>query len=195
MLGSLATLIGLALTIYMWMVIIRVLISWVRPSPYNPVVQFLSRATDPALNQVRRLFRLNYGGIDFSPIILIVLLVFANDFIVMSLKGLAGGMPFSGVLPIFLISLIRLVQSLLFFFMIVLIVRAVLSWISPDPYNILVRIIYGLTEPIMAPMRRTLPLVFGGIDLTPVVMIVLIYLANSFLSNLMFQLGGSMMAV
>jgi uncharacterized protein YggT (Ycf19 family) len=47
----------------------------------------------------------------------------------------------------------------------------------------------------MAPMRRTLPLVFGGIDLTPVVMIVLIYLANSFLSNLMFQLGGSMMAV
>jgi YggT family protein len=184
LLGSLATIIGLVLTIYMWMIIIRVIISWVNPNPRNQVVQFLSRMTDPALYHVRRLVPLSYGRIDFSPIILILLLVFANDFIVTSLKGLAQGMPFTGVLPIFIISLIRMVQGVLFAFMILVIARAVLSWISPDPYNMIVQFIYGITEPVMYPLRRNLPLVFGGIDLTPIILIAAIYFANSLLDRL-----------
>jgi YggT family protein len=183
LLGSLATFVGFALTVYMWMIIVRVIITWVNPNPRNQVVHFLARVTDPALYQVRRLLPLSYGRIDFSPIILILLLVFANDFVVTSLKGLAQGMPFSGVLPIFIISLIRMIQGLLFALMILVIARAVLSWISPDPYNMIVQFIYGITEPIMYPLRRSLPLVIGGVDLTPVLLIAGIYFANTLLDR------------
>ena len=194
---SLASFIGLAITIYMWVVIIRVLISWVNPNPYNPVVKFLAKVTDPVLFWVRRAIPLSYAGIDFSPVILILLLVFLHDFLVFSimglpmgipgwqaLRGVARGMPAMGIFPIFLISLIRLVQGFLSAYMIVVIIRAVLSWISPDPYNPVVRFIYALTEPVMYRLRSILPLAAGGIDFTPIVLIAGIYLANMLLSRL-----------
>lgn len=175
-LTNLAQLINLGMNIYMWMIIIRVLISWVNPDPRNSFVQLLARATDPPLNFIRRLVPLTFGGIDFSPILLILLLVFLNDVVVFFLSGLSRGMSVAGIIPIFLISLIRLIQGVFQFLLIVLIIRAVLSWISPDPYNFLVRMIYGVTEPFLAPLRRTLPLVFGGVDLTPLALCALIYL-------------------
>ena len=190
---SLARLLGLALTVYMWMVVIRAVISWFSPHPNNPVVQFLARATDPALAQIRRLVPVYFGGIDFSPIILILLIVFVNDFAVLSLQWLGRGGPFAGILGIFILSLIRLVQGFLFAVMIVLIVRAVLSWISPDPYNPIVRFVYGVTEPILHRLRTMLPLVYSGIDFSPVLLIVAIYFANSFLDQLRLYVGQTLM--
>ncbi len=184
--SGLAGALGFAINIYMWMIIIRAVISWVSPSPYNPVVKFLARATDPVLYHVRRMFPVSFGGIDFSPVILILCLVFLNDFAVNSLRWLALGKPASGVLPIFIVSAIRLVQGILFAYMIVVIARAVISWISPDPYNPIVRFIYGATEPVMYRMRSMLPLVFGGVDLTPIVLLAAIYFANSLLDRVMY---------
>lgn len=192
MLLGLASFLNLALTVYMWMIIIRALISWVSPSPFNPVVKFLARVTDPVLYQVRRMLPVHFGGIDFSPVILILFIIFLNDFAVMSIKGLGQGMPASGVLPIFLISAIRLIQGVLFAFMLVVIGRAVISWISPDPYNPIVRFIYGVTEPLMYRLRRLLPLVIGGMDLTPIVLIAAIYFLNSFLDRLMVWVAGAL---
>jgi YggT family protein len=64
------------LYLYMWVIIIRALISWVHPDPYNPIVRFLDSVTDPLLSFIRRLFpRLLWStGIDFSPLIAIVLI-------------------------------------------------------------------------------------------------------------------------
>jgi YggT family protein len=64
------------LSVYMWVVIIRVLISWISPDPYNPIVQILRGVTDPPLNALRRLLpsAMWQTGLDFSPLILIVLL-------------------------------------------------------------------------------------------------------------------------
>ncbi len=74
------------LEIYKWVVIIRVLISWINPDPYNPIVQFLRGVTDPAIESVRR-FVPNFlyaTGLDFTPLILIiviqVLILFLNNF-------------------------------------------------------------------------------------------------------------------
>ncbi|MEW5723383.1 MAG: YggT family protein [Thermodesulfobacteriota bacterium] len=191
---SLASLINILLTVYMWIVIIRAVISWVRPNPYNPVVKFLTRVTDPVLYQFRRLLPASYGGIDFSPILLLLVLVFLNDFVVNSLVIIAKGRSFHLILYVLAASFIRLAQGILFAFMIILIVRAILSWISPDPYNPIVMFVFGVTEPVLYPLRRLLPLVFGGIDLTPVLLIAAIYFFNSFLARLMtpliVRLGG-----
>lgn len=64
------------INIYMWVVIIRVLISWINPDPYNPIVQFLRGLTDPAIEAVRRIVPnfLWSTGLDFTPLLLIVFL-------------------------------------------------------------------------------------------------------------------------
>lgn len=62
------------LSIYFWIVIARALISWVNPDPYNPIVRFLHTATDPVLFRMRRILPLQFGGMDFSPIALLILI-------------------------------------------------------------------------------------------------------------------------
>jgi YggT family protein len=91
-LNALAKVIDYGLTIYMWVIIIRALISWVNPDPYNPIVQFLYRITEPVLTLVRRLIpkRFIYKiGIDISPIIVLMIIFFLQNFLVISLLQLA----------------------------------------------------------------------------------------------------------
>jgi YggT family protein len=65
---------------YMWIIIIRALISWVNPDPWNPIVQFLYKVTEPVLRPIRR--RLPMTGIDFSPIIVILVIMVLQRFLV-----------------------------------------------------------------------------------------------------------------
>ncbi len=62
------------LTVYIWIVIIGALLTWVRPDPYNPIVQIIYRLTEPAYRALRRLMPTVFNGLDLSPVILIVLL-------------------------------------------------------------------------------------------------------------------------
>jgi len=87
-----ADVINIILNFYMWVVIIRALISWVNPDPYNFIVQFLYRVTDPVLNPIRRRLPVYTIGIDLSPLIVILIIVFLNRFLVASLYQLAGRM-------------------------------------------------------------------------------------------------------
>ena len=86
-LEAIARVIDLGLNFFMLMVVARALITWVSPDPYNPIVQFLYRMTEPALRPIRR--RLPVTGIDISPLILILGLVFLETFVVSSLHALA----------------------------------------------------------------------------------------------------------
>ncbi|HEV8718496.1 MAG TPA: YggT family protein [Candidatus Binatia bacterium] len=88
-LAALAQVLGMLLRIYMWIIIIRALVSWVSPDPYNPIVQFLRSATDPVLYRVRRWLPVSFGGIDFSPIIVIAAILFLEVFLVGSLLDLS----------------------------------------------------------------------------------------------------------
>lgn len=86
---SLARLVDLVFSIYMFIVIARALISWVSPDPYNPIVRFLHNATDPLLYRLRKLLPFSTGGIDFSPMILIFLLYLVQEVLVRLLFSLA----------------------------------------------------------------------------------------------------------
>ena len=87
-LEALAVILNMVLQLYMWIIIARAVISWVNPDPYNPIVQFLYKATDPLLYRVRRRMP-DFGGIDFSPIIVILVIVFLQSFLVQTLNNLA----------------------------------------------------------------------------------------------------------
>ncbi|MEK6815204.1 MAG: YggT family protein [Nitrospirota bacterium] len=88
-LSALAQVLDMALTVYMWIVIIRALISWVNPDPYNPIVRFLVSATEPVLRPIRRLVPTYRIGIDLSPLIVILAIYFLNFFLVRTLIDLS----------------------------------------------------------------------------------------------------------
>jgi YggT family protein len=86
---ALAKILDIALSLYMWIIIARAVISWVNPDPFNPIVRFLNSITDPVLYAVRRRIPLFFGGIDFSPILVILAIIFVQSFVVQSLFQLA----------------------------------------------------------------------------------------------------------
>ena len=87
---AVAKILDIALTIYMWIIIARAVISWVNPDPYNPIVQFLYRVTEPVMTPIRRWLPLGNMGIDISPIIVILAIVFLQSFLVRSMMELAA---------------------------------------------------------------------------------------------------------
>jgi len=89
-LNAVAILINLALSAYMWVVIGRAVISWVNADPYNPIVRFLYEATEPPLVRIRRVLPIAVGGIDFSPLILIMGIIFLQSFLVPTLHRMAN---------------------------------------------------------------------------------------------------------
>ena len=93
---ALAAVVNMLLTLYMWIVIARAVISWVNPDPYNPIVRFLYSVTEPVLYRLRRALPLYAGGIDFSPILVFVAILFLQRFLVQSLNDLAQSLRCAG---------------------------------------------------------------------------------------------------
>ena len=79
---ALARIIDIVLTLYMWLIIARALISWVNADPYNQIVIFLYKATEPLLRLVRRTIPFRNIGIDLSPMIVILVIIFLQYFLV-----------------------------------------------------------------------------------------------------------------
>ncbi|MFC1646131.1 YggT family protein [Candidatus Omnitrophota bacterium] len=89
-LAALANVIDIVLTIFYWLILIRALVSWVSPDPFNPVVLFLHKTTEPILSPIRRILPLNFRfGIDISPIIAFLAIIFLKSFVVNTLIGIA----------------------------------------------------------------------------------------------------------
>ncbi|TLD84501.1 YggT family protein [Helicobacter sp. MIT 11-5569] len=84
-----AQILSMAINIYIWVIIIAALISWVRPDPYNPIVQILARLTEPLYAKIRRIIPTLIGGVDLTPIIVILALKFIDLFAVQLLFQLA----------------------------------------------------------------------------------------------------------
>jgi len=89
---AIAKILDIALTIYMWLIIGRAVISWVNPDPYNTIVRFLYTSTEPVLYTIRRRLPISFGGFDFSPIIVILAIIFIQIFLVDSLSQFAAGL-------------------------------------------------------------------------------------------------------
>jgi len=86
---AIAKIIDIGLSLYMWLIIIRAIISWVNPDPYNTLVRFLHSATEPILYPIRKRLPLFFGGFDFSPILVIMAIFFIQTFFVQSLLQIA----------------------------------------------------------------------------------------------------------
>jgi YggT family protein len=88
-LNAIASLIDFILSAYIWVIIGRAIISWVSADPHNPIVRFLYEVTEPVLQRIRRFIPAFAGGIDFSPMLLILAILFLRSFLVPTLQQIA----------------------------------------------------------------------------------------------------------
>ena len=87
---AVANVLHYVLYVYMWIIVARAVLSWVNPDPYNPIVRFIHNVTEPVLYRIRTKIPVDFGGIDFSPIIVILGIVFLQNFVVKSLFRLSA---------------------------------------------------------------------------------------------------------
>jgi YggT family protein len=89
-------------------------------------------------------------------------------------------------------AVFQVLQAILSIYFWIVIGRAVISWVNPDPYNPIVRFLYNATEPVFSRIRRILPLQFGGMDFTPIALLILIGVLQNILAQIQYKLtyGG-----
>ncbi len=92
MLEALSQILHMALNIYIWVIIIQALLSWVRPDPYNPIVQILNKLTMPVYAFVRGKVRTVFGGVDLAPLIIVFALQFIDIFLVKLISHFAASL-------------------------------------------------------------------------------------------------------
>jgi len=170
-------------SLYILAVMLRFLLQWCGADFYNPISQFLVKATHPPLKLLRR-FVPSIGKIDTSSLVLVFALQMLADFSILLLKGVAISI---GALTI--LSLTQLVSLLINIFIYAVFARAILSWINPGTFNAASSILHSLTEPLLDTCRRFIP-DLGGIDLSPLAALMLLQLAKMVLLPPLHQLAS-----
>ena len=100
-------------------------------------------------------------------------------------------MPAMFIMGYLLMAIARVLDAVLLFFMIFIIARAVLSWVSPDPYNPIVRLIHNVTEPILYRIRTRIPVVVGGMDFSPIIVFLILMFLRDFVVNSLIGMSRS----
>ncbi|MES9945525.1 MAG: YggT family protein [Candidatus Thiodiazotropha sp.] len=170
--------------LYILAVLLRFLLQLVRADFYNPITQFLVKATNPPLKVFRRLIP-GFGGIDISSIVLAWLLKAIELFIIVSLTGTTINLlaPFVWAIP-------ELVELLINIYLFGILIQVILSWVNPGSYNPATALLYSLTGPVMRPAQKILP-PMGGIDLSPMLVMIGLILLKMLLLPPLRHVTGS----
>ncbi|MBF0124591.1 MAG: YggT family protein [Magnetococcales bacterium] len=197
---SIGTLLVGALQLYSWILIIRVLLSWVNPDPRHPLVQLLLRMTEPVLQPLRRWIP-PLSGLDLSPLLALFLLTILQRV----LDALFSSSP-GRALMLFINELNTLIHLLGTLYFILLAVRSginIYSWFylrrnrpsGIDLAHPLVRFVLHSTNPVLHPIRRWLPVKIAGLDLSPLVAAAVVLLGLLLLQELSALLAAARIAV
>ncbi|MBF0195679.1 MAG: YggT family protein [Magnetococcales bacterium] len=201
-LGSVATLVEIVLGTYVWLIVIRVLLSWVNPDPYNPIVQLLVRFTDPVLIPLRRVIP-SIGGLDLSPIVALFGIQMVERLLVTILRGGIGGGGGSAIFA----EILGVVHLLGTFYLLILFVRSgfhAYSWYTfrngkrsgLDLRHPVTIFIFQATEPVVLPLRRYIPTI-ARLDISPLVAAFICMFLLSFLQEVIYSIAmpgvGAMM--
>lgn len=175
--GTLNLLLTYAFDFYIMIVIARFMLQLVRADFYNPLSQFVVKATKPVLNPLRRMIP-GVGGIDWASVVLLTLLVIVK---LAALIAINDG--FFEPVGFAIITLKSAANSVLNFFLFTIFAGAILSWFAQG-FNPVVQVFHQVSEPVVRPFRRLLPPV-SGIDFSPILALLLLQAVKT-----LFQLDG-----
>ncbi len=177
------TLTNSLLSLYLVIVVIRGILQGSRADFYNPISQLVARITNPPLSVLRKI--LPFGQrIDVS----IVLLALIVQFAAIELALLAGGVVLADPVRAGLWSIIGVLGLITNIYLYALIGSIIVSWVAPGSSQPAVRLLYQVTEPVMAPVRSVIP-ALGGLDFSPIVLFIGINLVQSLLLRVAIASG------
>jgi YggT family protein len=178
--GALSFIVTNLFDLYIMIVLTRFLLQLLRADFYNPVSQFVVKATTPVLKPLRRMIP-GYGGLDNASVVLLLVLILAK----LILWGFINYQVLIAIPPLpFLLLFIKSVAvTVINYFTLILIVGAIMSWVVQG-YHPIASVLFQLADPIVAPVRRILP-AMGGIDFSPMIVILGLYFLR-----ILFQLEG-----
>lgn len=157
--------------LYILIVMLRFLLQWVRADFYNPVSQFIVKATQPVLIPLRR-FIPGFGGADLAAVVLMFALKFVELWLITGLLGIAPNVPGLAIL-----SIAELLGLLINVFIFAILIQVIVSWVNPGMYNPVMGLLHSLNEPLLAPARRLIPPI-SGLDLSPIAVIICLQLVS-----------------
>ena len=162
-------------SLYLLIVLLRFILQLVRADFYNPLSQFIVKATQPLLTPLRRIIP-GFAGLDLASLILAILVQLLLMIVTLTLMGINVG----GVIPQLLVwSVIGVTSLFLKVFFFALIISVILSWVAPGSYNPGAQLVSQICEPLLAPFRKLLPNL-GGLDISPIFAFIAINLIDRF---------------
>ncbi len=178
-----AYLINTIMSLYLIVVLLRLLLQVARADFYNPISQFVVRATDPLVRPLRRVIP-GFGGLDLATLVLALII----QFIIINLLYLLLG----GVMPhpvnALVWSLIGIAATIVKIYFFSILVAIIFSWIAPGSNHPALALLNQINEPVMAPVRKILP-PMGGLDLSPILVFILINVFTILLNHAAIATG------
>ncbi|GIZ12587.1 YggT family protein [Pseudomonas sp. NCCP-436] len=162
-------------SLYLLVVLLRFILQLVRADFYNPLSQFIVKATQPLLTPLRRIIP-GFAGLDLASLVLAILVQLLLMVITLTLIGYNA----TGFIPQLLVwSVIGVTSLFLKVFFFALIISVILSWVAPGSYNPGAQLVQQICEPLLAPFRRLLPNM-GGLDISPIFAFITLNLIDRF---------------
>jgi YggT family protein len=161
-------------SLYLLIVLLRFILQLVRANFYNPLCQFIVKATQPLLKPLRRVIPSMFG-LDMSSLVLALIVQMVLIAVILLLKGFQVDLLL--LVPWALIAIFSLFLNILFYAMII---SVILSWVAPGSHNPGAELVAQITEPVLAPFRRIVPNL-GGLDISPIFAFIVIQLLQSWL--------------
>ncbi len=153
--------------VYLWIVMLRILLQFVRADFYNPISQLIWQLTQPIVHPMQRVFP-KFGPYDTAAAVLLFAVTLVYIYVVTALLGI----PINALGALWY-ALLKVVVLALNLYTFSLVIQAVLSWVGPGVNNPAGSILWSINEPLLRPVRRVIP-PFSGLDLSPLVVIVLL---------------------
>lgn len=164
-------------SLYLLIVLLRFVLQLVRANFYNPLCQFIVKATQPLLKPLRRIIPSMFG-LDMSSLVLAILVQLALMALTLLLTYGTTGNP----LQLFIWSLIGVTALFLKIFFFALIISVILSWVAPGSHNPGAELVNDICEPALAPFRKILPNL-GGLDISPILAFLVLKLIDMLVIN------------
>ena len=171
--------------LYLLIVLLRYILQLVRADFYNPLSQFIVRATKPLLNPLRRIIP-GFGGIDLASLVLAILIQLVLMILILMLMGYGVG---GFIMQLLIWSIIAVTSLFLKVFFFALIISVILSWVAPGSYNPGAQLVNQICEPLLMPFRKLLPNL-GGLDLSPIFAFLALKLIDMLVINNLAAMTG-----
>ncbi|MFL1453878.1 YggT family protein [Marinobacter sp. GN3S48] len=186
----LITILLIASTFYMTIVLLRFLLQLARADFYNPISQFVVKATNPPLRPLRRVIP-GWGGIDGAALVLAIVIQ-AIAFLLI-LVTLNGGMPSINPLTLLVWAALNVLDLVVKIYFWSVIAVVVVSWIAPGSHHPAIQLVAQITEPVMRPVRNVIPSM-GGLDLSPIVVFLLLNVISVVINHMKIAAGMGALA-